>query len=178
MTLPRMLPPSRFGQPLLLSGWYLKNVDRRRNDGTRHLKRRHRRLRAEEQERQLQGSLESIFGRKFTGRMERLILVLICLVLGLMIAEWTMPLSEETVYWLANRRCRGVCGLPDRIRPQADISQRPQSLVCPTLLRRLCSLNSIRPVNRRNGKFRRRHACRPRSPLRTSPQVRSLCPNS
>ncbi len=86
---------------LLLSGWYLKNVDRRRNDGTRHLKRRHRRLRAEEQERQLQGSLESIFGRKFTGRMERLILVLICLVLGLMIAEWTMPLSEETVYWLA-----------------------------------------------------------------------------
>lgn len=86
---------------LLLSDWYLKNVDRRRNDGTRHLKRRHRRLRAEEQERQLQGSLESRFGRKFTGRMERLVLVLICLVLGLMLVEWTMPLAEETIYWFA-----------------------------------------------------------------------------
>lgn len=86
---------------LLLSDWYLKKVDRRRNDGTRHLKRRHRRLRAEEQERQLQGSLESRFGRKFTGRMERLVLVLICLVLSLMVIEWTVPLAEETVYWFA-----------------------------------------------------------------------------
>jgi hypothetical protein len=86
---------------LILSGWYLKKVDRRRNNGTRHLKRRHRRLRAEEQERQLQGSLESRFGRKFTGTMERLVLVLICLVLGLMIAEWTMPLAKETIYRFA-----------------------------------------------------------------------------
>lgn len=86
---------------LILSDWYLKNVDRRRNDGTRHLKRRHRRLRAEEQERQLQGTLESKFGRKFTGRMERLVLVLICLVLALMIAEWTIPLDQKTVYWFA-----------------------------------------------------------------------------
>ena len=86
---------------LILSEWYLRKVDRRRNDGTRHLKRRHRRLRAEEQERQLQGTMESKFGRLFTGRLERLILILICLVLGLMIVEWTVTLSEEAAFWLA-----------------------------------------------------------------------------
>ncbi|MGZ0168450.1 MAG: ion transporter [Planctomycetales bacterium] len=86
---------------LILTEWYLKQVDRRRNDGTRHLKRRHRRLRAEEQERQLQGAMESKFGRKLTGRLERLVLVLICLVLGLMAVEFTVPLAEETIYWFA-----------------------------------------------------------------------------
>ena len=90
----------QIGSTLILTDWYLKKVDRRRNDGTRHLKRRHRRLRAEEQERQLQGAMETKFGRPFTGRLERLVLVLICLVLGLMAVEWTVPLSEETTYWL------------------------------------------------------------------------------
>ena len=85
---------------LILTDWYLKKVDRRRNDGTRHLKRRHRRLRAEEQERQLQGAMETKFGRAFTGRLERLVLVLICLVLGLMVVEWTVQLTDETAYWL------------------------------------------------------------------------------
>lgn len=90
----------QIGSTLILTDWYLKKVDRRRNDGTRHLKRRHRRLRAEEQERQLQGAMETKFGRTFTGRLERLVLVLICLVLALMAVEWTVPLSEETTYWL------------------------------------------------------------------------------
>jgi hypothetical protein len=86
---------------LILTEWYLKKVDRRRNAGTRHLKRRHRRLRAEEQERHLQSVMESRFGRQLTGRFERLILILICLVLGLMIVEWTVALSEATAYWFA-----------------------------------------------------------------------------
>lgn len=86
---------------LILTWWYLRKVDRRRTEGTRHLKRRHRRLRAEEQERQVQGAMESRFGRVFTGRLERLVLVLICLVLVLMAVEWTVTLSEETVYWFA-----------------------------------------------------------------------------
>lgn len=86
---------------LLLSDWYLRKVDRRRNDGTRHLKRRHRRLRAEEQERRLQATMEAKLGRRFTGMIERLVLILICLVLGLMIFEWTVPISRETAYQLA-----------------------------------------------------------------------------
>lgn len=90
----------QIGSTLILTDWYLKKVDRRRNDGTRHLKRRHRRLRAEEQERQLQGAMETKFGRPFTGRLERLVLVLICLVLGLMAVEWTVQLSDEATYWL------------------------------------------------------------------------------
>lgn len=86
---------------LILTLWYLRKVDRRRTEGTRHLKRRHRRLRAEEQERQLQWAMESKFGRTFAGRFERLVLVLICLVLGLMAVEWTVKLSEETIFWFA-----------------------------------------------------------------------------
>ena len=84
---------------LILSGWYLKKIDKRRNDGTRHLKWRHRRLRAEEQERQLQGAMETKLGRLFTARLERLVLVLICLVLVLMAVECSVTLSEETLYW-------------------------------------------------------------------------------
>ena len=84
---------------LILSDWYLRKVDRRRNDATRHLKWRHRRLRAEQQERQLQGVMETKFGRLWTGRLERLVLVLICLVLILMAVECTVSLSEETLFW-------------------------------------------------------------------------------
>ncbi|NQV27716.1 MAG: ion transporter [Rhodopirellula sp.] len=91
----------QIGSTLILTEWYLKKVDRRRNEGTRHLKRRYRRLRAEEQERQLQGALESKFGRRFIERLERLVLILICLVLGLMAVEWSVLLSEETAFWFA-----------------------------------------------------------------------------
>ncbi|MDA0283939.1 MAG: hypothetical protein O3B13_12100 [Planctomycetota bacterium] len=91
----------QIGSMLILTEWYLRKVDRRRNEGTRHLKRRHRRLRAEEQERQLQSAMESRFGRPFTGTIERVVLLLICLVLGLMIVEWTVHLSEATAFWFA-----------------------------------------------------------------------------
>lgn len=79
--------------------WYLTNVETKRGSRRKRLRRKWRRLRAEIQERRLQGRLEGIFGAKAVGRFEQLVLALIFLVLGLLAIEAIFDLSSETLYW-------------------------------------------------------------------------------
>lgn len=81
--------------------WYLTSIDKRRCPETKRIKRKLARLRAERQERQVQARMESTFGRHIAGFVERLVLVLILVVLGLMTIEWTVALSEKTLHWFA-----------------------------------------------------------------------------
>ncbi|MDA0588398.1 MAG: hypothetical protein O2820_08580 [Planctomycetota bacterium] len=81
--------------------WYLAKVDKRRCAETKRIKRKLARLRAERQERQVLARMEAKFGRRFAGFVERLVLVLILFVLVLMTIEWTVKLSETTLYWFA-----------------------------------------------------------------------------
>jgi len=84
-----------------LTDWYLKKVETRRTSLRKMLKRRQQRLKAELQERRLQEQIESRFGRRFTTGLERVVLLLICVVLGLMVVEWTVTLSPETLFWFS-----------------------------------------------------------------------------
>lgn len=97
------LPPGdasdQIDSTITLVDWYLKDVVRRRKRKSGQLRRKLRRLRAEKQERQLQATMEKRFGRKFTGRLERCVLILICLVLVLMAIEWTTTLSPRVAFW-------------------------------------------------------------------------------
>lgn len=81
--------------------WYLAEIDRRRCPETKRIKRKLARLRAERQERQVLARMEAKFGRRIAGFVERLVLVLILIVLGLMTIEWTVALSDQTLYWFA-----------------------------------------------------------------------------
>jgi hypothetical protein len=81
-------------------GWHAENLERPRGEQQRRLWRKVRRLTAEAQERQLQTRLEDRFGSKNVGRFERMILVLICFVLGLLVIEATVELPHAAVVWL------------------------------------------------------------------------------
>ncbi len=71
--------------------WHLNHIETERGARRKRLSRKLRRIRAESQERELQDQLESRFGSRFVAFGERLILFLICLVLGLMLLEWLYP---------------------------------------------------------------------------------------
>jgi len=90
--------------------WYLAEIDRRRCPETKRIKRKLARLRAERQERQVLARMEEKFGRRIAGFIERLVLVLILVVLGLMTIEWTVTPSDKTLYWFAivDAVCCGV----------------------------------------------------------------------
>lgn len=79
--------------------WHLQNVDQRRCRATSRIHAKLKRLRAELQERRLNARMESLFGRRFVGFTERVVLFLIVLVIVLMGIEWTVPLSEPTLFW-------------------------------------------------------------------------------
>lgn len=97
------LPPSRAVVQLELAidaaTWHLKQVDKRKCRATSRIRAKLRRLRAELEERRLSVRLESIFGRRFVGFFERLVLVLIVLVVALMAIEWTVTLPARTLFW-------------------------------------------------------------------------------
>ncbi len=73
--------------------WHLEHVETHWNRSRRRLKRKLFQLEAERQERQLQARLYRKFGRRFVRRMDRLILFLICLVVGLIAAEAVYALN-------------------------------------------------------------------------------------
>ena len=77
--------------------WHLTHVECERGSLRRRLRRKLKRLRADEQERALQNRLEHHFGARLVAASERLILVLICLVLALMGLEWAFDWSPATV---------------------------------------------------------------------------------
>ena len=78
--------------------WHLQHVEVFRGTARSRLKRKFSRLRAERQERELQNRLESRFGEPRVAFMERVVLFLICLVIGLMLFEvvWSRPLARLT----------------------------------------------------------------------------------
>ena len=79
--------------------WHLQHVEVARGTARQRLKRKFTRLRAERQERELQNRLESRFGQRPVAFMERVVLFLICLVIGLMLFEvaWSRPLGGLTI---------------------------------------------------------------------------------
>ncbi len=77
--------------------WYVGHIETTRGPRRRRLRRKHRRLIAETQERDLHARLEAMFGRRAVGRFERLILALIFLVLGLLFIEVVVPLSPTVL---------------------------------------------------------------------------------
>ena len=81
--------------------WHLHHIETKRGPERRRLKRKKRQLRVERQERILQGRLDRIFGARFVRSFERLILVLICLVVGLILFEVSTEVSKETQLWLS-----------------------------------------------------------------------------
>ncbi len=80
--------------------WHLKHIETKRGPQRRRLKRKRRQLYVERQERILQGRLDRIFGARFVRNFERLILVLITLVVGLILFEIFAHVSDETRNWL------------------------------------------------------------------------------
>ncbi|MHC5010689.1 MAG: ion transporter, partial [Planctomycetota bacterium] len=80
--------------------WHVRNVESSRSGLRRRLKRKLRRLKAETQERQLQGRLEAIWGPKKVGWFERTVLFLIFLVLGILTADLLFSFPENVRYWL------------------------------------------------------------------------------
>jgi hypothetical protein len=80
--------------------WHLEHFEQQPGAWRRRLKRKRRRLRAEAQERRLQGRLEARFGARNVARFDRLILLLIVLVIGLIGLETVLPLSGSALYWL------------------------------------------------------------------------------
>ena len=75
--------------------WHLLHVETERSSRRGQLKRKLRRVIAEQQERGLQGRLEGMFGRVNVGRFEQLILWLIFLVLALLAVESIFEPSEQ-----------------------------------------------------------------------------------
>jgi hypothetical protein len=90
--------------------WHLERIETARGPWRFRLRRKLRRVRAEHQERQLQNRLETIFGRPAVAFFERLILLLICFVLGLLVVEHALALSQQTVFWL-NLADAAACGV-------------------------------------------------------------------
>ena len=97
------VPPDRAAGDILLViddlQWHVDHVETQSGTLRRRLRRRLSRLRAEGQERDLQHRLEACFGHRMVAGMERLILVLICLVVGLMMAEMLGDWSARTILW-------------------------------------------------------------------------------
>ncbi|MHC4972831.1 MAG: hypothetical protein ACYTG3_10915 [Planctomycetota bacterium] len=81
--------------------WHLRHVESGMSWRRRRLKRRLRRLRAEQQERDLQWRMEQRFGKRPVAILERTILWLIILVLGLFAFEVIWDPSDRTKFWLA-----------------------------------------------------------------------------
>lgn len=90
--------------------WHERHVEPARGSVRRRLQFKESRLRAEHQERVLQHRLEGKFGRKNVARFERLILVLIVFVLGLLVVEMSVELSPEVHFWfvMADTACCAV----------------------------------------------------------------------
>ncbi len=80
--------------------WHLRHVETSRSVRRSRLTRKRSRLRAEEQERDLQAKLETRFGRRAVGRWERMIVGLIVLVLVLLAAETFLDLPPDVVNWM------------------------------------------------------------------------------
>ena len=80
--------------------WHLGHVETRWNSSRRRLRRKLFQLEAERQERQLGARLDRKFGRRFVRRMDRLILFLIILVIGLILVDELMSLSDRARTWL------------------------------------------------------------------------------
>ncbi|GIW82608.1 MAG: hypothetical protein KatS3mg105_4415 [Gemmatales bacterium] len=76
--------------------WHLQKVEAKRNWRRRRLKRKLNRLHAEYQERVLQSRLERLFGVTLVAWFERLILVLIFAVLGLLTFEWVAGIDQDS----------------------------------------------------------------------------------
>ncbi|MBW3542759.1 MAG: hypothetical protein KY476_21060, partial [Planctomycetes bacterium] len=109
------LPPERAARRLEIVAdeiaWHLRHIERRdasafppllrggSRGGRRRLKRKLSQLRAEQQERRLHSRLENRFGRGLVGASERLVLFLICLVVGLLTVEAFWELSPRTLFW-------------------------------------------------------------------------------
>ena len=81
--------------------WHLRHVERGMSWRRRRLKRRIRRLRAEQQERDLQRRLETRFGPRRVAILERTVLWLIILVLALFAFEVFWDPSDDTKLLLA-----------------------------------------------------------------------------
>src|SRR5690606_37998871 len=79
--------------------WHLEHVERESGPWRRRLKRKRWRLRADAQERLLKSRLEGRFGAVNVARFDRLILLLIVLVIGLIGLETLVPLSTTTLFW-------------------------------------------------------------------------------
>jgi hypothetical protein len=80
--------------------WHQRHVEPRASWGRARLRRRIRRLQAEQQERDLQWRLERRFGARNVARFERMILWLIVFVLVILAVEAFWDLSPRTVFWL------------------------------------------------------------------------------
>jgi len=80
--------------------WHARNVEPRISRRRGRLNRKVRRIRAEQQERQLQQRLEARFGTRHVARFERMILGLIVLVLAILFYEAVADPSMETKFWL------------------------------------------------------------------------------
>jgi hypothetical protein len=76
--------------------WHLLHVEKDRGVRRSRLKRKWKRLRNESQERHLQVRLEGLFGRTGATWWERLIVVLIVMVLGILVVETTVELEPST----------------------------------------------------------------------------------
>lgn len=79
--------------------WHVDHIEPRSGPLRRRLRRRLARLGAEHQERDLQHRLETRFGHRFVAGTERLVLFLICLVVGLMLAEMLGNWSDRAILW-------------------------------------------------------------------------------
>jgi len=79
--------------------WHLDRIEPERGPRRRLLSRRWRRLRAEHQERLLQGRLESTFGPRRAARWERAVVCAILLVLVLLAVPLTIELSPSQHRW-------------------------------------------------------------------------------
>jgi len=80
--------------------WHRDAVETARGRGRSRLARKLRRLRAERQERELQGALETRFGTAAVARFERLVLFLIVLVLGILALEIFFSPGGRLSFWL------------------------------------------------------------------------------
>ena len=99
LTLVDTLPPEAASESLRLAldnvEWFAEHVVRDRGPLRSRIKYRARRLRAEVVERDLQTRLESLFGERFVGILERTVLALIVLVVTILGIELTFNLPTE-----------------------------------------------------------------------------------
>ncbi|MDJ0973394.1 MAG: ion transporter [Planctomycetota bacterium] len=81
--------------------WHVKHIETRRGRARKRLLRKRARLLNEQQERRLQSKLEARFGTRGVARFERWIVFLIFFVLGSLVVEWVVELSDEVRIGLA-----------------------------------------------------------------------------